>query len=746
MDCTGSNPHRMDEVKTATLKRLLEVAAIAPGNQERFLAAGLLSPQPSTGTLQLVADWQPAFQHLSVLSKETIRANPGMFLATAEDIVYRGSTSGSKGQHFVYFAGTAWNEARLQTRSRSLEWWGIDHTVPIVNVASRLFPLRLQDTTIVGSLDSAMIQRLLEQLIHQPSAIRGYPSRLCEVATLLKSKRVPSVVAVICTGECVFDFQKHLLEQVFSAPVVNEYGCQETGISGLTCPEVGRLHLDTDRCLYEVVDGQLVTTDLLNIVMPLVRYQCGDVLRLDTDPCPCGRPEPTATLLGRQEDWIWTVQGKQRSGAISMPAFDGILHYQIIRETETQMTIRVQPDETDRPMSFEAMAIWVEATFGAISVQDLLETAASDSCSFDPECDADVWIQGITRGSWAEWLRQPIPSGELHHPAQLLKALVAPEVITYGKVSAAAEQLLQKVLNQPLAQSSTVEWMTARILFFACSRLANAPETKRIYTHALKRSSQILAAYPHLSSAVVFDAFIPMLSLPTDSALSIWQDSLRKVLYKTHFQPDTFTIQHLLHAFEPAVQQANAKKIGSALPALRPLLAVLIGDLEGIADRLGGEWIAHWFELLHGRPIADDVELPKDEFLQTWLIWRQQMIRRSAYRQRTLQRLSEIARSPQEQARVLLERGYDMLMEGSSLDPTEWLPLLQSTVQSKIVTPIAWSPILRSLAKSLLKQKQHQLAYECLLAATVPSAQVSTFEQLALPCNNKQAVLVDLDT
>lgn len=739
----------MDEVTTATLQLLLEVAAIAPGNRERFLAAGLLSPQPSTGTLQLVADWQTAFRRLSVLSKETVRANPGKFLATAEDIVYRGSTSGSKGQHFVYFAGTAWNEARLQTRYRSLEWWGIDDTVPIVNVASRLFPLRLQDITLIGPLDSAMIQRLLEQLINQPSAIRGYPSRLCEVATLLKGQLIPRVVAVICTGECLFDFQKHLLEQVFSAPVANEYGCQETGISGLTCPEAGRLHLDTNRCLYEVVDDQLVTTDLLNIVMPLVRYQCCDVLRLDTDLCPCGRPEPTATLLGRQEDWICTVQGKQRPGAISMPTFDGILHYQIIREAETQMTIRVQPDKSDRPMSFEAMASWVEATFGAVSVQVLLEASSSDSHSrsFDPECDTEAWIQGITGGAWAEWLRQSaLPSGELRHQAQLLKALVAPDAITYSKITVAAHQLLQKVVNQPLAESPTVEWMTARILFFACSRLSSAPETELIYTHALERLCRILDAYPHLSGAAVFDVFIPTLSLPTDSVPSIWRDSLKNVFHKTHFQLDTFNIQHLLHAFEPAVQQANERKTSSALSALRPLLAVLIGDLEGIANRLGIEWIAHWFELLYGKSLADDgFELPKDEFLQTWLIWRQQMIRCSAKRQQTLQRLSKIARSPQEQARVLLERGYNLLMEDSFIDPTQWLPLLQSTVQSKIVTPVAWAPILRSLAKSLLKQEQHQLAYECLLAATMPSAQVSTFEQLALPCNNKQAVLLDLD-
>jgi len=743
----SNKPSDRDEVTTARLQRILEVAAIAPGNRERFLNAGLLSPQlDTTKPSQLAIDWQKAFQRLPILAKETVRANPGLFLATAEDIIYRGSTSGTKGQHFVYFAGTAWNEARLRTRHHSLEWWSIDATVPIVNVASRLFPLRPQDTTLTGSLDSAMMQRLLEQLSHQPSAIRGYPSRLCEVATLLKGQSLPRVVAVICTGECLFDFQKQLLEQVFSAPVINEYGCQETGISGLTCPEAGRLHLDTDRCLYEVVDQQLVTTDLLNSVMPLVRYQCGDVLQLDTDPCPCGRSEPTATLLGRQDDWVRTVQGKEHPGAIFMPAFDGILHYQIMREADTRMTIRVQPDTSDLPLSFESMAQWVEATFGSVSVHVLLDVS-SDHSPPPPECDADAWIQGMTEGAWAAWVRQPaLPSGALHQPARLLKSLVASNAITYSKITVEADQLLQAVLHQPLAESPTVEWMTIRILFFACSHLASAPATALLYTHALERLCRVLDAYPHLSSTATLDAFIPMLSVPPDSITSKEWNALKTLFHKTNVQPDTFNIQHLLHAFESAVQQANKKKTIPAQPALRPLLAILLGDLEELANRMSVAWIAHWFELLYGKALADAaVVLPEDEFLHTWLSWRQQMLRRSDDRQQTLERLSTIARSPQEQTRVLLEKGYNLLMEGHPIDPNEWLPLLQSTVQANPVAPIAWAPILRSLAKSLLQQGQHQLAYECLLATTLPSAAISAFDQLVQPCNNKQVVLLDLD-
>ena len=72
------------------------------------------------------------------------------------------------------------------------------------------------------------------------------------------------------TGEVLFEFQEELLKSVFQAPVINEYGCQETGISGLSCPEGGRLHLDIDRCLYEIIDGELV---MEGEIAPVVKDQ-----------------------------------------------------------------------------------------------------------------------------------------------------------------------------------------------------------------------------------------------------------------------------------------------------------------------------------------------------------------------------------------------------------------------------------------------------------------------------------------
>ena len=152
---------------------------------------------------------------------------------------------------------------------------------------------------MAGIIDGDLLKELFAILQKSPSVIRGYPSRLCDVAGVLYGlgQKIPPVLGVICTGENLFDFQRQILGEVFNASVIEEYGCQETGIWGMTCPEAGRLHLDsgtpldsrkTNRCLYEIINGELVTTDLFNYVMPLVRYKCGDILELESKPCSCG--------------------------------------------------------------------------------------------------------------------------------------------------------------------------------------------------------------------------------------------------------------------------------------------------------------------------------------------------------------------------------------------------------------------------------------------------------------------------
>ncbi len=736
------------------LKRIIEVAAQAVGNHDRFLHAGLIESTEREERVQLTTHWLEAFSNLKPLSRDDARQNPGLFLSKCDDVIYRGSTSGNKAGSFIYFAGSEWNRVRIQARKNSLVWWGIKDDTPIINVASRLLPLRAIDAAIIGLQNSKFINLLLRQLSEQPSVIRGYPSRLCEVANHLQEKKLPPIIAVICTGEYLFEYQQSLLEDTFSAPVINEYGCQETGISGLTCPEVGKIHLDTERCLYEIIDRKLTTTDLLNFTMPLVRYQCGDILELDCDPCPCGRPGLTARILGRVEDRVRTIQGIQYAGEVSLPSIEGILNYRILRQPDNQLDILIKTKKASNNLSLDPLVNWTNATFGKVKARVFLDDEIETPETAEISCDANTWIHQITRKGLEQWLRQLIlPEGSARPIAQLLKALLNPAIITNNGLPNSALDLLQELLDSQICEDPQVEQIKGRILLFSCSFLANHEIVEDVYYNAEERLQKVEGRTGENNISLALDLLIPSLILPAKHISSIWSQSI----HDAQCQLDVLNVHHLLYAFE-AVAQLNVESESRTLAAqrLKPILSVLIGDLSYFAPRFGVWLLAHWIEMSRGvtLPLSYTSEAPiHSDFLMNWLTLRQCLIREEGTQDiySKLLALQDSAISPEEKARFQLERGYTLLMMQQTLDPHEWLNIIEDNagllsrgLPENLADGVPWIPILRALVKPLHRNRDYDLAYRCLVASSPPSSRISAFERLAFQVNDKQSVIVDL--
>jgi phenylacetate-CoA ligase len=77
------------------------------------------------------------------------------------------------------------------------------------------------------------------------------------------------------------------------------------------------LHINEDHFVVEIIDprtsepvdageeGELVLTTITKEGFPLVRYRTGDITRLYTEPCPCGRTfVRMARVMGRTDDQI----------------------------------------------------------------------------------------------------------------------------------------------------------------------------------------------------------------------------------------------------------------------------------------------------------------------------------------------------------------------------------------------------------------------------------------------------------
>jgi phenylacetate-CoA ligase len=122
----------------------------------------------------------------------------------------------------------------------------------------------------------------------------------------------------------------------------------------------------------------VVVTAFMERAMPLVRYDLGDVGRIDTDPCPCGRRFRTLRLTaGRVNDAVLLPTGRQLYPDTFLhlaATFPGIAECSVVQDREGSVRLNVVPSG---PLS---AAAWDELTAG---VRDRLRTVAG--CDFPLE-------------------------------------------------------------------------------------------------------------------------------------------------------------------------------------------------------------------------------------------------------------------------------------------------------------------------------------------------------------------------
>lgn len=148
---------------------------------------------------------------------------------------------------------------------------------------------------------------------HRPQWLHGYPSLLALLAAYLLDRdlRLGYDVRWITVGaENLLSQQVDLIERAFGIKPVQHYGMAEDVANFSQC-EHGRLHVDEDFAAVEFVpreDGvsyQVLGTSFTNPAFPLLRYAMQDMVVLDTERCPCGRPgREVLTIDGRREDYI----------------------------------------------------------------------------------------------------------------------------------------------------------------------------------------------------------------------------------------------------------------------------------------------------------------------------------------------------------------------------------------------------------------------------------------------------------
>lgn len=147
-----------------------------------------------------------------------------------------------------------------------------------------------------------------------PTVIATYPSVAAMLADEADRGRFRAPPREVWTGgETLSPSVRRHVERALDCAVRNSYGTSEFLAMGWECGH-GRLHANTDWMILEPVDehrrpvppGQPSSSTLLthlgNLVQPLIRYDLGDQVLVQAEPCPCGHPLPVIEVRGRRDE------------------------------------------------------------------------------------------------------------------------------------------------------------------------------------------------------------------------------------------------------------------------------------------------------------------------------------------------------------------------------------------------------------------------------------------------------------
>ncbi|RJP84779.1 MAG: phenylacetate--CoA ligase family protein [Desulfobacteraceae bacterium] len=310
-------------------------------------------------------------QKLPIVSKKDINGNLNIFLNENIELwdCYKSHTSGSTGQPFLtYFDKKSWIRKKYLSKLRARMACGMRPGERVAVFESELsgqlesrnrkhplqqFFLKIKYFSIFDDVAAA-----IEHLIaFRPQNVYGPQSFLFHLARGIKKtgRTLPFLKRVYTSAEYRESSVTQFIKDVLKVEVYDIYGSTEFKEVAWECERHQGYHINEDEVLCEILDGgkpapigevgDIVLTDLKNTAMPLIRYRIHDRGKLLQAPCRCGR---TFSIMlpvgGRASEYILLPDGERISPyrfTTAIEKFKGLLQYQLIQESETDLFVNV---------------------------------------------------------------------------------------------------------------------------------------------------------------------------------------------------------------------------------------------------------------------------------------------------------------------------------------------------------------------------------------------------------------------
>lgn len=265
-------------------------------------------------------------KQLPILEKETLRTDSRIYSDIKAPII--GSTGGTTGTAIQVRFTVEDYQSRMAHLDYFKEKHGFKRGMKRASFTDRMICPRDQ-THFVYWRYNAPLKQMLYSVVHfnpdtlpgyvdslnrfQPDALDGSPSAMIEIANHLKETNTRLTFkpkAVFPTSETLSPWGRRLLEEMFDAPVYDQYASSE-GAPLVTECEHGRMHLHPETGIIESGEtGEILVTSFTTHGTPLIRYRIGDRMTLSNDSCSCGHSGTVISSIdGRQMNYVETPEG-----------------------------------------------------------------------------------------------------------------------------------------------------------------------------------------------------------------------------------------------------------------------------------------------------------------------------------------------------------------------------------------------------------------------------------------------------
>jgi phenylacetate-CoA ligase len=223
-----------------------------------------------------------------------------------------------------------------------------------------------------GMSSVARLRFLLENQATVVLCTPTYALHLAEVAAQQKiDLKASPVNKLIVAGEPggSIPATRARIESAWGARVFDHHGLTEVGPAAVECPEnPGGMHILESEYVAEVIDpsnarpvqagtvGELVLTNLGRLGSPVLRYRTGDLVKVDPNPCPCGRPlvRLQAGILGRTDDMIHIRGNNLYPSALEevIRCFPEVAEYRVeVDQSHSLTALRIELEPTSKSLA-----------------------------------------------------------------------------------------------------------------------------------------------------------------------------------------------------------------------------------------------------------------------------------------------------------------------------------------------------------------------------------------------------------